>query len=197
MEQVFEIREYLDEEGNEIRSEVLSMKDALDEIEKSRFAERLNEFAGQQRVSRRLWQGTVTQSDCFCLFRFSAACPDKAAKQAADNAPAKKTEKASPSPSDRIAQMLDEHDWEGINARAAEIEAENARQRAQKEKTRGALEGGGWKKGFLGGSSASRKQQSGATAPADKPQGASATSGTSKPPCEVYLSGHHQGESTC
>jgi hypothetical protein len=44
---------------------------------------------------------------------------------------------------------LDQHDWDGINARAKEIEAAKEQELRKKEQDRAKLEGSGWKKGFF------------------------------------------------
>lgn len=47
MYQVFEIREYLDDEGNEVRSEVVSLDNAVKELEESELVDKFKEFAGK------------------------------------------------------------------------------------------------------------------------------------------------------
>jgi hypothetical protein len=52
--QVFEIREYLDDEGNEVRSEVVSLDNAVKELEESELVDKFKEFAGKGSSSAEL-----------------------------------------------------------------------------------------------------------------------------------------------
>ncbi len=118
-EEVFEIREWIDEAGQEVSSEVVSVKEAAQEVAKL-------DLVG-------------------ALERATAAA-----------AAASEEEPPAAVPSEAQRRLLDAHDWEGIKARADELERLEAKARsgaldaeADARVGRDKLEGQGWAKGFL------------------------------------------------
>lgn len=128
-EEVFEIREWLDEDGNEVRSEVMSVTEAVEEVAK------LDLLGALERATAAKQQ------------KGGEGERQQGKREAADALDGDK------SPAQRL---LDVHDWAGIKARAQELERLQEKKQgggldaeADTRWGRDKLEGLGWAKGFL------------------------------------------------
>ncbi|GAB5032985.1 Hypothetical protein NocV09_01101750 [Nannochloropsis oceanica] len=162
---VFEIREWLDEDGKEVSSEVYSVREAARQVQA------LNLFGALEKAAKAKKEATTAAATAAEVndavnSHFSVKVDEVSTKTTLSSSNSGSRHKASNRHPAQLnaggalpnvtSQLLDDHDWEGIKKRAKEIETLQRRSvhgeleaEADTAKGRDRLEGVGWGKGFF------------------------------------------------
>ncbi len=152
-EDVFEIREWLDEDGNEVSNEVYSVKEAAAQVQA------LDLVGALEKAAKAKKGATTAAATAAEVEEAVQRHQEGSSKDDGDTTTSDSTSNNhhGPSAMPSVAQrLLDDHDWDGIKERAKEIETLQRKSEhgelaaeADSKKGRNELEGSGWGKGFF------------------------------------------------
>jgi len=162
-EDVFEIREWVDDEGKEVSSEVYSVREAARQVKKLDLLGVLEKAAAaNKKASTAAAIATeVKEAERAAFGNNQTPTSNRdvnnrvAADSESSNASSNGCKTGASLPSS-TQQLLDDHDWEGIKERASEIQSQQFKSirgeleaEADSRQGRNKLEGSGWGKGFF------------------------------------------------